>query len=98
MDLPQNPGNYVATAGQLDASGRLVLVIENRAPVPLSSIQVTPVIVDNFGRVVSEASPVVIREVLNPNQRISGSTGLSIPPEQLGNVRFRVDQARIVER
>ena len=98
MDLPQNPGNYVAAAGQEDANGRLVVVVENRAPVPLSSIQVTPVIVDDFGRVVSEASPIVIREVLNPNQRIAGDAGVSVRPEQLGRVRFRIDGARVVEK
>lgn len=98
LDLPQNPGSYVATAGQVDANGRLVLLVENRAPVPLSSIQVTPVMVDELGRVVSEASPVVIREVLNPNQRVAGDAGVSIRPEQLGRVRFRVDGARVVEK
>jgi predicted Zn-dependent protease len=98
MDLPQNPGNYVATAGQMGANGRLMLVVENRAPVPLSSIQVTPVMVDELGRVVSEASPVIIREVLNPNQRIAGDAGVNVRPEQVGRVRFRVDGARVVER
>jgi predicted Zn-dependent protease len=97
MDLPQNPGNYIATAGQVSANGRLVLVVENRAPVPLSFIQVTPVMVDDFGRIVSQAPPVVIRQVLNPNQRTAGDAGVAITPEQLGRVRFRVDSARIAE-
>ncbi len=98
-DLPRNPGNYVATAGQIDQRGRLVLIVENRAPVPLSGIRVTPVLVDGAGRVVREAQTIVIREVLNPNQRIAGDAGLgAIPPEQLAHVRFRVDSARIVER
>ncbi len=35
MDLPRNPGNYVATGGQLDPSGRVVVIIQNRAPIPL---------------------------------------------------------------
>ncbi|HEU4601806.1 MAG TPA: M48 family metalloprotease [Steroidobacteraceae bacterium] len=98
MDLPQNPGNYIATAAQLDPSGRLILVVENRAPVPLSSIQVTPVLIDDFGRVVREGSPVVIREVLNPNQRIAGDAGVgAVTPQQLSQVRFRVDGARVAE-
>jgi predicted Zn-dependent protease len=99
VDLPRNPGNYVATAGQLDQQGRLVLIVENRAPVALAGIQVTPVLVDAAGRIVREASPVVIREVLNPNQRVAGDAGVgAIPPEQLAHVRFRVDGARIAER
>ena len=32
MDLPQNPGNYVAAAGQLDSQGRLMVVVQNRSP------------------------------------------------------------------
>lgn len=99
VDLPRNPGNYVATAGQIDQRGRLVLIVENRAPVPLSGIQVTPVLVDGAGRIVREGSAIVIREVLNPNQRIAGDAGIgSIPPEQLAHVRFRVDRAQIVEQ
>jgi predicted Zn-dependent protease len=99
VDLPKNPGNYVATAGQLDSRGRLVLIVENRAPVALSGIQVTPVLVDGAGRIVREAQPVIIREVVQPNQRIAGDAGVgAIPPEELAHVRFRVDGARIVER
>jgi len=98
MDLPRNPGNYVATSGQVDASGRLMLIVENRAPVPLSSIQVTPVLVDGSGRIVREGSTVVIREVLNPNQRIAGDAGVgAVPREQLAHVRFRVDGAKIAQ-
>jgi predicted Zn-dependent protease len=98
MDLPQNPGNYIATAAQLDPSGRLILIVENRAPVALTGIQVTPVLIDNFGHVVREGSPVVIREVVNPNQRIAGDAGVgTVPPQQLSQVRFRVDGARVAE-
>lgn len=99
VDLPRNPGNYVATAGQIDSSGRLILIVENRAPVALSGIQVTPVLVDGAGRIVREASPIVIREVLNPNQRISGDAGVgALAPEQLAHIRFRVDGAQIAKR
>jgi beta-barrel assembly-enhancing protease len=98
VDLPRNPGNYVATSGQLDPSGRLMLIVENRAPVALSGIQVTTVLVDSGGRIIREGSTVVIREVLNPNQRIAGDAGVgALPREQLGHVRFRVDGARIAQ-
>ena len=49
MDLPQNPDNYVAAAGQFDGQGRLLVVVQNRAPVPLRDFQVTPVLVDACG-------------------------------------------------
>lgn len=97
-DLPTNAARYVATAGQLDARGRLILVVENRAALPLTAIQVTPVLIDGAGRVVREASPVIIREVLKPNQRTAGDAGVgTVSPEQLGQIRFRVDGARIAE-
>lgn len=97
VDLPRNPGNYVATAGQIAPDGRLVLIVENRAPLALSDIQVTPVLIDNFGRVVSEGSPVRIRQVLNPNQRVAGDAGVgALSQQQLAQVRFRVDSARVV--
>ena len=97
-DLPRNPGNYVATAGQVAGDGRLVLVVENRAPVALTDIQVTPVLIDEVGRVVREGSPVRIREALQPNQRVAGDAGVgALPQAQLARVRFRVDAARIVE-
>lgn len=98
VDLPRNPGNYVATAGQLDNSGRLMLVVENRAPVALSGIQVTPVLVDGAGRIIREGNTVVIRETLNPSQRIAGDAGVgNLPAEQLPHVRFRVDGAKIAQ-
>lgn len=98
LDLPQNPGNYLATAGQLDASGRLILIVENRAPVALTAIQVTPVLVDAAGRIVRQAAPVTIRDVVNANQRVAVAAGVAVTPEQLGQLRLRVDSARLVER
>jgi len=45
-----------------------------------------------------EGSTVVIREVLNPNQRIAGDAGVgAVPPQQLSQVRFRVDGARVAK-
>jgi predicted Zn-dependent protease len=55
LDLPQNPGNYVAAAGQFDAQGRLLVVVQNRAPVPLRDFQVTPVLIDAGGRIMQQA-------------------------------------------
>jgi beta-barrel assembly-enhancing protease len=99
LDLPRNPGNYVATGAQLDARGNVVLVVENRAPVSLSGIRVTPVLVDPAGRVVREGSPIVIREIVQPNQRIAGDAGIgAVPREQLPYVKFRVDGVRVAEQ
>lgn len=98
LDLPQNPGNYVATAGQVDRFGRLILIVENRSPVPLTRIRVTPVLVDGAGRIVREGTTIVIREVLNPDQRIASDAGVgALPPAQLAHIRFRVDGAQVAQ-
>lgn len=98
MDLPQNPDNYVATAGQFDPQGRLLVVVQNRAPVPLRDVQVTPVLVDGTGRVVQQGNPVRIDAVLNPGQQAAANTGIAgIAQQQLANLRFRVDAARVAE-
>jgi predicted Zn-dependent protease len=98
MDLPQNPGEYVATGGQLDASGRPLLVIQNKAPVPLKDIQVTPLLVDANGRILQQGSPVRVSRTLKSGEQVAADAGLSgLTQQQLQYVRFRVDSARIAE-
>lgn len=98
MDLPQNPGNYIGTAGQLDAQGRPLLVIQNKSPVPLTNIQVTPVLVDAGGRVVQQGSPVRVNRALKSGEQVAADAGLSgLTQEQLPYVRFRVDGAKVAE-
>ena len=98
MDLPQNPGNYIATAGQLDGAGRLVLIVENRAPLPLKNIRITPVLVDATGRVINQAAPLTVRQTLASNQRIADDAGVGqVAPADLANIRFRIDGAEIAE-
>lgn len=98
MDLPQNPGNYVATQGQFDAQGRLVVVVQNKSPAPLTGIQVTPVLVDASGRVARQGSPVVFRAVVQPGQQAAAQTGIAnVAQEQLPYLRFRVDGAKVAE-
>ncbi len=98
MDLPQNPGNYIAAAGQLDSQGRLMVVVQNKSPAPLQSIQVTPVLVDAAGRIVQQGNPVVIQAVVKPGEQAAAPTGLAnIPPEQIQALRFRVDGAKVAE-
>jgi predicted Zn-dependent protease len=98
LDLPQNPAKYLATAGQLDQQGRVYVVVENRSPVALTNIQVTPVLVDAGGRVVRQASPVRIGRSLASGERVLADAGVgSLPQEALAAMRFRVDGARIAE-
>jgi predicted Zn-dependent protease len=98
MDLPENPEKYVGAAGQFDSQGRLLVVLQNRAPVPLRDFQVTPVLIDGSGRITQQAAAVRIGGVLKPGEQVAAATGIgSIPQQQLPYVRFRVDGARIAE-
>jgi predicted Zn-dependent protease len=98
IDLPRNPGNYVATAGQLDPSGRVLMIIQNRAPIALDDILVTPVLVNAAGQVVRTGSTVRITQALGAGQQVAVDAGLGqLPQEQLGALRFRVDGARVVD-
>lgn len=97
-DLPQNPGNYIAATGQLDSQGQVVVVVQNRSPVPLNGIQVTPVLVDGSGRVVQEGSRVVINAVVKPGEQAAAGTGIgNLPQQQLQALRFRVDDAKVAQ-
>jgi beta-barrel assembly-enhancing protease len=98
MDLPENLGNYVATDGQFDAQGRLLVVVQNRSPAPLTDIQVTPVLVDQAGRVAQQGSPVRFNVVLKSGEQTAAHSGISgIPQAQLSYLRFRVDGARVAD-
>jgi beta-barrel assembly-enhancing protease len=98
IDLPQNPGNYVATGGQLDGYGRVMLIVQNRAPIALSDIRVTPVLVDAAGRIMQTAAPVRIPGPVPAGGRIAADAGIGqLPQQQLQNLKFRVDGARAAE-
>jgi predicted Zn-dependent protease len=99
MDLPQNASNYVAAAGQMDAQGQVIGVVQNRSPVALNAIQVTPVLIDGTGRIVQQGNPVQINAVLQPGAQIAAPTGLgNLPAAQLQALRFRVDRAAVSEQ
>ncbi|HJY36379.1 MAG TPA: hypothetical protein VJ299_02880, partial [Steroidobacteraceae bacterium] len=89
---------YVAAAGQFDAQGRVLVVVQNRAPVPLRDFQVTPVLVDAAGRIVQQAAPVRVGAVLKPGEQVAAAAGIgNLTQEQLQSLRFKVDGARIAE-
>ena len=98
MDVPQNPGNYVAAAAQFDSQGRLMVVVQNRSSVPLQAIQLTPVLVDANGRIVQQGDPVVVQGVVKPGEQAATPSGItSLSQEQLQALRIRVDGAKIAE-
>ena len=98
MDVGRNPGQYVATAAQQDAKGRVVLLVLNRAPVALIDIYVTPLLVDAAGRIAQQGKAVRIGRSLAPGEQFAMDPGVgTLSPEQLPLLRFRVDRARAVE-
>ena len=98
IDLPRNPGSYVATAMRAGADGRPVLVLQNRAPVALVSIQVTPVQVNATGQIVQQGRAISIAGPLAAGQQMSVDPGIAaMTPEQLAGLRARVDAARVAQ-
>jgi predicted Zn-dependent protease len=98
MDLPQNPGQYVAAGAQFDNAGRVVVIVQNRAPIALTDINVTPVLVDGAGRVVQSGATLRVSQTLESGKQIALNAGLgSLSPEQLQALRVRIDSARVAE-
>lgn len=98
MDISQNPGNYIAAGAQLDAQGQVIVVVQNQSKVPLSGIQVTPVLVDGGGNIVQQGKPVVIPNVVKPGEQAAAASGIgNLTPEQAQALRFRVDGAKIAD-
>ena len=98
MDLPTNPGNYVAATGRFDAQGRVFIVVQNRAPVSLNSIQLTPILTNGAGGVSQVGAPITLPNTLKSGEQVAVASGIaSINPEQLQNLLFRVDGARVAE-
>jgi predicted Zn-dependent protease len=98
IDLPRNPGNYVASAPQVDAQGRVIAVVENRAPLPLTGIQLTPVLVDASGNIVRQAEPIKLSGTIKPGERSAVDTGINgIDQQTFQSLRFRIDKAQAVE-
>jgi predicted Zn-dependent protease len=98
MDLPSNPGEYVAASAQLDNAGRVMVIVQNRSPVTLTDIQVTPVLIDGAGRIVQTGATLRVPQKLESGKQVTLSAGLgSVPPEQVPALRVRVDGAKVVE-
>jgi beta-barrel assembly-enhancing protease len=98
MDLPQNPSNYVAAGAQRDAQGRIVVVVQNRSPVTLTDIQVTPVIVDANGRIVQSGAALRVPGALESGKQTAINAGLGeLTAEQQQALRVRVDAAKVAQ-
>jgi beta-barrel assembly-enhancing protease len=98
LELPRNPGKYVAAALRAGSSGAPVLVVQNRAPVALAGIRVTPVLVNTAGQIVQQGKSVSIRGPMQPGAQVTVDAGLpALTAEQLQMVRFRVEAASVAQ-
>jgi beta-barrel assembly-enhancing protease len=98
LDLPRNPSSYVAGAVQAGSDGKAVLMVQNRSPMPLRSITVTPVLVNAAGQVTSSGRAVTINGPLAAGQTVSADAGLgTLSAEQMRAVRVRVNSASVAQ-
>jgi predicted Zn-dependent protease len=97
-ELPQNPGKFIAAAPQVGSGGRAVVVIENRAPVAVADIVVTPFLVDAAGNVSKQGNAVRIAGPIAPGQRGSIDAGVgTVSAAQIQYLRLRIDSARLAQ-
>jgi tetratricopeptide (TPR) repeat protein len=98
IDLPRNPGNYIATAVRAGTDGRPMLLLLNRAPVAVSSIQLTPVQINSQGQIIQQGRSLTVAGPLAAGQQLSVDPGMAaMTAEQLASVRARVDSARVAQ-
>ena len=97
MDLPQNPANYVAATAQFDSQGRMFVVVQNRAPIALSNLAVTPVLVDGAGRILQQGATISVPNTLKPGEQAAAATGIAISQEQLPYLKFKIEGARVAQ-
>ena len=78
-----------------DASGRPVLLLQNRSSLTISAVEVTPFLLDANGNVTQQGQRRAVTVQLPAGQTVAVDSGLgNLSAEQLNLVRFRVDAAR----
>lgn len=98
LDLPQNPGNYVATALQLNQQGAVVAVIQNRAPIALTAVAVTPLRVNAAGQIIEQGRTLRVDRILQPGEQIVVDMGIGVVSAEVAQqMRIRVDGARAAQ-
>ena len=98
MDLSENPGNYIATAVQQDGAGRVYFVVQNRAQVAVTNLQVTPVLLDSFGNVVQRGQTRQLHITLKPGETTTVESGLgALTAEQVASLRVSVTSAQVAQ-
>ncbi|MEO7386379.1 MAG: M48 family metalloprotease [Gammaproteobacteria bacterium] len=92
LDFSQNGTRYIASGIQLDSRGQVLAIVENRAPFPVGPILLTPVLLDEKGRIAQEGRQLRITRTLQPAERASVNAGIGTVTEEVRQrLRIRVD-------
>ncbi len=95
LNFAENGTKYIASGLQQDSRGRILAVVENRAPFAVSQILLTPVLVDANGRVAQEGRQIQLKQTLQPGERASVNAGVgAVTDEVRQRLRIRVDAVR----
>lgn len=76
LDMPNNPGNYVARACDSDANGNLIVQVRNDTSVQIANVQVAVVYADSSGRALRRGFNV--RGQIPPGQISGVNTGIPV--------------------
>ncbi len=92
LDFAQNGTKYIAAGVQIDARGNLMVIVENRAPFAVTGILLTPVLLDNNGRIEQQGRQLRITQGLQPGERAAVNAGVGAATDDIRRrVRVRVD-------
>ena len=92
LDFAQDGTKYIAAGVQMDARGNLMVVVENRAPFAVTGILVTPVLLDNNGRIEQQGRQLRITQNLQPRERAAVNAGVgAVTDDVRRRVRVKVD-------
>ncbi len=94
LDLPSNPGAYVARGCDADANGKLIVSVRNDTMVTIDGVQISVSYTDTAGRPVRQQHS--IRGQIAPGRIASVNTGMG-PYVPGSNCPAQVIAARIVE-
>jgi predicted Zn-dependent protease len=99
IELPRNPGGYFETAVDVDRQRQVVVVIGNRAGVPVRNVEIEVGVLDATGSTIVQRRPIAVSQVLGPGDRVAVSTGIGPvnSANDLSRVRVEVRAAQIAE-
>lgn len=100
LDLPRNPGNYLAAEARADKNGQVLVAIQNRAQVPVRAVELRVAITNGAGQAVQGPVRVTTgNKTIAAGQIIEIATGLGpvTTKSELAAVRWQFDKAAVAQ-